>query len=415
MKILHLSESDLGDGAARGAYWLHKALLAEGVNSRMLVQVKLSQDDTVISANGLRGLPARLVGALRAKIDQSPLHLYPKREPVGWFCGWLPSRVPSIIRRLKPDLVHLQWYSILLAIQQLKTLRAPLVCTMRGMHVFTGGCGFAGTCTRFKSTCGDCPQLHSRREEDLSRWTYRRKLRHWNGLPLHIVGVSTWLSEQAAASTILKSFPISTIQNGVNIDTFRPQDRARAREKWGLPQDKVILLLGAFGGAEDPRKGGAFVPEVMRRLRELPDAPANIEIVLFGGSSGASMRLPYPMHQYGFIRNDHDLATLYSAADMLVAPYVQDACPKMPIESIACGTPVVAFNNTGVTDLVDHQKTGYLAKDLDSEDMAQGIVWTLKNSSALDLHAAARKMAKARFDARQVARRYLDLYQQVCH
>ncbi|NQV02863.1 MAG: glycosyltransferase, partial [Bacteroidia bacterium] len=114
---------------------------------------------------------------------------------------------------------------------------------------------------------------------------------------------------------------------------------------------------------------------------------------------------------FGHVRNDKMLVDLYSAADVTVLPSLQEAFGQMATESMACGTPVVAFDGTGLTDIVEHKKNGYLASRADITDLAIGINWVLTNGERHEILAAnARSTAVEQFDIRKVARRFIDLY-----
>ena len=75
MRVLHLSTFDIRGGAARGAYWLHRALCDAGLDSQMLVGRKYGSDPTVIE---LREPLHRLASAVRGRLDGLPLRGYRK-------------------------------------------------------------------------------------------------------------------------------------------------------------------------------------------------------------------------------------------------------------------------------------------------------------------------------------------------
>ena len=116
----------------------------------------------------------------------------------------------------------------------------------------------------------------------------------------------------------------------------------------------------------------------------------------------------------GVISDDRQLATLYAAADIMVVPSRQEAFGKTLIEAMACGTPVVAFGDGGPVDIVDHMRTGYLARPFDPATLAEGILWCLESGDRRDaLGRAARRKVEDHFDAAFVGRRYLDHYHRV--
>jgi hypothetical protein len=118
------------------------------------------------------------------------------------------------------DLVHLHWVNGLVGVRTLSKIKKPVLWTLRDMWPITGGCHYSLDCTRFKKACGQCPQLGSARDRDLSRWVVRRKERT---LPSHmrVVGISHWLSECARQSTLFRKFPVATISNGVDTQGFQ--------------------------------------------------------------------------------------------------------------------------------------------------------------------------------------------------
>ena len=89
----------------------------------------------------------------------------------------------------------------------------------------------------------------------------------------------------------------------------------------------------------------------------------------------------FPDHYLGHLHDDFSLRALYSAADALVVPSLQDNLPNTAVEAQACGTPVVAFNIGSLGDIVEHKRTGYLAKAFETGGLAAGIRWVLGHGS----------------------------------
>jgi glycosyltransferase involved in cell wall biosynthesis len=137
-------------------------------------------------------------------------------------------------------------------------------------------------------------------------------------------------------------------------------------------------------------------------------------LAVFGGSrhppASEDRRWGLPALHLGRFEDDVALALIYAAADVLIAPYLEDNLPFVVLEALACGTPVVAFAAGGVPDAIDHQKNGYLAPVGAVEELARGIEWVLAVPERHNaLRAAARATAEARFDIRDCARRYREL------
>jgi glycosyltransferase involved in cell wall biosynthesis len=111
--------------------------------------------------------------------------------------------------------------------------------------------------------------------------------------------------------------------------------------------------------------------------------------------------------------NQPCLRTLYSAAELLVVPSRQDNLPNTGVEVHACGTPVVAFRTGGLPDIVDDQRTGYLAQPFEPHDLAAGIRWVLADPARRQaLGHAARKHAVQLWNPARVAGLYAEVYRQ---
>ena len=127
--------------------------------------------------------------------------------------------------------------------------------------------------------------------------------------------------------------------------------------------------------------------------------------------------LGFPIHYTGHLHDDLSLRALYSAADAIVVPSRQEAFGQTASEAHAGATPVIAFHTGGLRDIVEHQRTGYLAKAFDTEDLAEGIAWVLAQRATGQsgglLSQQACERAEARFAAPLVAAQYRAVYEQI--
>lgn len=414
LKVVHVSPIDVMGGAARGAYALHKALQDVEIDSRMLVLRKYSDDESVITGRGARG-PSILIQALRDRLDRLPLRFYKWDPAYWWTVGWLPFDITREIEALDPDIVHFHWAGRGAApIGMLPRLqRFRKVWTLRDMWPLTGGCHYTGECERYRTGCGHCPQLGSNTKLDISAWQWHRKERAWRDVEIVYVAPSRWMADCAFSSPLRHGNPVHNIPNGVDVTEFKPIDRAAARHAWNLPQDRRLILFGAINSTGDPRKGFSYFAEAMRLLAA-SGQNTSLMAVVFGAATVPQVDLGCETRYIGQLRDNVGLALLYSAADVMVVPSVQENAGKTSIEAMACGTPVVAFANSGQVEIVDHKQTGYLAEDLSAEDLARGIEWCLQSRQACDtLALQARARAAERFDIRKIARQYADLYQSI--
>ncbi|MBD2603155.1 glycosyltransferase family 4 protein [Scytonema hofmannii FACHB-248] len=412
MKILHLSTHDISGGAARAAYRLHKGLQYIGLDSQMLVQEKLSDDKTVIAPK------IRLnqgIAKTKLTFETLPLKFYGQRSNTSFFTQWLPDRVVPQVAQINPDIINLHWISAaFMQIETLAKLKQPLVWTLHDSWGFTGGCHVIGECDRYTVSCGACPQLNSGNDWDLSRWVWKRKAKAWKDLNLTLVSPSSWLANCASSSSLFQNLRIEVIPHGLDTQIFRPINQVLAREILNLPQDKKLILFGALQATSDRNKGFHLLQP---SLQELSKAGWNDSwnVVIFGASQPENPPdLGFKTHYLGHLHDNMSLASVYSAADVMLVPSLQESFGQTASESLACGTPVVAFNSTGLKDIVDHEQNGYLAKPYEVEDFAKGITWVLENAERHQkLSFYAREKAEREFTLQLQARRYSALFQEI--
>ncbi len=406
MNPLIISTSDIDGGAARAAYRLHEGLLADGVNSRMLVRAKFSVDRAVTAYKPT-------IAQLGSSLDQLPLRLYPKRNKNMYSLQWFPDAIATKVAQMAPDIINLNWFcSGYLQIETMAKFKQPLVWTLHDMWAFTGGCHYSEDCDRYTNSCGACPQLKSDRDWDLSRWVWRRKMKAWQNLDLTIVTASNWLAECAKSSSLFKNLRVEVIPYSLDLKNYKPIERSVARNLLNLPQDKQLILFGASSGAmNDLRKGFHLLYPALQNLSK-SGWQDRVELVVFGAAPPDNpIDLGFNVHYLGRLHDDITLALGYSAADVNIVPSMQEAYGQTASESIACGTPVVAFDVTGLKDIITHQQDGYLAKPFAVDDLARGIAWVLEDRDRHQkLSDRARAKAEREFASKVQASRYESLF-----
>ncbi len=412
MRIRHLSFSDLDGGAARAAYRLHTGMVQAGVDSHFLVRHKLSDDKTVIPLH--TGIVSRFLSYHRAAIDRLPVRaLYPRLQAPWFFPNWtfdLISRHPDV---QAGQIVQLHWVSGgFLRPESLRTMQKPIVWRLSDFWPFSGGCHYPWDCRRFEESCGTCPQLGSLNERDLSTWVFNRKKAAYDHLDLTIVAPSTWIAEHARRSQLFRSHPVHVIHNGIDLDMFRPIPRSVAVEALGLDPTRKYVLFGAIHGTTDERKGFAFLFKALQQMKaRFPED--FIELLVFGSSRPADNRaLPFPTRFLGVLKDDLSLKLAYNAADVFVAPSLEENFSSTVLEAVACGRPVVAFDTGGMPDLIEHQVNGILAPIRDSVALAEGITSILSfPQRAEELGAQARRRAEREFSLQGQTAKYVRLYE----
>ncbi len=407
MKPLLICKNDIQGGACRAAYRLHQSLHGIGVPAQMLVQNKVSDDRFVI---GAKTLLRQKLSNFRESLDALPVNLYKQRENTTFWSEWLPDTINNKVNKLNPDIINLHWIcGGYLQIETIGKFNKPVAWTLHDMWPFTGGCHYSGDCDRYTQSCGNCPQLKSKSKWDLSSWVWQRKAKTWAKLNLTVITPSRWLAERARSSSLFKDVRIEVIPNGIDTTRYKPVKRI-ARELLNLPQDKQLILFGAMKPS-DRRKGFHLLEPALQSLSK-SGWREHAELIVFGSSQPNSQAdLGFRTHYLGRLGDDIALALVYAAADVLIAPSIQDNLPNTVLEALACGTPCVAFNTGGLPDAIEHQINGYLAQPYKIEELAQGIVWVLENEDRQQkLSYRAREKAEKEFSLALQANRYLAIF-----
>lgn len=398
MNVVHLITSDIG-GAAKAAFRLNEALNANGIISKVI-----TMSDALKNKKYSERVIQRIKMGVFARVPVS------KKRRYYYFNDDLNGVFLDTITDIKDaDIIHLHWVTdgmlSLTSMKRLFALKKPIVWTLHDMHPFTGGCHYDYQCGKYKSICGNCPAIQSKRNRDFSTWNQAQKRKILKDGNIRIVGCSRWIANCARESTVMKELTCSVIPNGINTDIYTVINRMTALEalKLGRFHNKKIILFGAMDSTSDDRKGYVYLKKALISLD-----PQKYICLIFGGNLQEEM--PLETYSVGFLRDDISLALLYSCADVFVAPSIQENLANTVLESLACGTPVVAFDIGGMPDMIDHKKNGYLAKAYDVDDLARGIGCCCENEK---LGVAARNKILEDFTYGKVAEQYGRLYEEM--
>jgi glycosyltransferase involved in cell wall biosynthesis len=415
MKIVHLSTSDISGGAARAAHRLHTGLRRLSYGSSMFVANRASVDPTVITFVPPIDLSNRLRRRLRRERITRSFMRYRVSRPASYerFSDDRTQHGAALVHQLPPgDVVNLHsiasfidYRTFFAAVPQ----HTPVVWTLHDMNPFTGGCHYDDGCGRYMDGCGVCPQLGSDDAADLSHKIWERKRKIFAQIKpgrLHIVTPSHWMAGMVKCSILLGGCPVTVIPYGLDVDDFAPRPRCPARNILGVPQNARVVLFVAEA-MEIRRKGFALLAKALAGLADL----TNLFVISVGRRKPA-IDTQFPHLHLGHISNDRLLSLVYSAADILVCPALQENLAQTALESLACGTPIVGFAVGGFPDMVRQGVTGLLVPPQDVPALRAAIADSLQDvSRRAEMAANCRRIAVEEYSLEVQARRYVELYQ----
>ncbi len=425
MNVVHLSTYHQFGGAAIAATRLHRALNRTGLAESTLLVGTSARQERHIAEPGVRYLANNFLAEQTAfgRFVAERLYFLPYERDRSVRFLFSPAVFganltfhPAI---QQADVLHLHWINFgFLSIDTLRALFAlkkPIVWTLHDQWAFTGGCHYTRGCDHYLEHCHRCPYLKNPGERDLSYRIFEQKLALFAEANICFTPPSRWLADDAMRSTLLRRFPFVVIPNPLDLDLYCPVARADANDRLDLPatpqsaRGPVRLLFGS-ASVTDPRKGFQYFAEALTRLHE-QRPELSVEVLIFGkGRNYLIDQLPYPVRHLGVLTSTDDVVAAYNAADALVVPSLEDNLPNTVLESLACGTPVVAFATGGIPELIDHQQTGYLATTGSVPELADGLAFILTHPDPETLRQNARQTAQTRFSEEVVATAYAKLY-----
>jgi len=416
MKVLFVNTNENYGGAARAAYRIMRGVQQNGVDVEMFVKNWSTRSKDVrtiwefVPTNPIYKAYNWVIEKIKNKWYHYKWHPY-KRTKLNDFMSDLRSMsCHGALQKMDYDIVHLHWINQrFLDINELKKINKPIVWTLHDSWAFTGLCHVPYECKQYEIHCGACPMLGSNVEQDYAHEVFEKKREAYKDLNLHIVTPSKWLGECAKKSVLLGRFPVHVIPNCIDTDLYQPIVKAEARKILGLESDKRYLLFGAMHVMQDANKGFAYLKEALKQIKD-----ADIELLVYGTNNNLQCYgLPIPAHSLGYINNDKMMVLLYNAADVCVVPSLSENLSNTIMESLACGTPVVAFHIGGNGDMIDHEKNGYLAKEKDSDDLANGIQWCMEHNQKGELSKNAREKVLNNYTIEIVSNQYKQLYEAI--
>jgi glycosyltransferase involved in cell wall biosynthesis len=406
MNVLHVIAGDLSGGAARGALWLHQGLLKKNVNSNILTNSQNNLNSKRIYSLS-KSFFFRLKLSLLTRSAEISKLIYYKRYKTIFSTGFDGIDITKHHFYKNADIVNFHWINGLVNVNTMKNISKPVVWTLRDMWPMTGGCHHVFVnCKNYQKECGFCPHLKSKESKDLSYKILHNKIKNYPFENLTIVGVSEWISENAKNSRIFKNVSIVTISNNVDRKIFFPINKIKTRKKFNLPLKSKIIAVGAQD-LTDYYKGFDLFLKSLNNIKT-----KNFHILTFGKLTSKNLN-KYKHTNLGYIKNNLKMREIYSLADVYVSPSRIESFGKCVAEAMACGTPSVAFSKTGSEDIITHKVDGYIASNLDSSDLANGIDWVLGYKNKKKIFNSSIDKINRNFSIEKISSKYKKLYENI--
>lgn len=325
------------------------------------------------------------------------------------FHSWAATkRLCRKLKEIQPDVVHLHnlhsnYISLPVLFAFLKSERIPTVVTLHDCWMYTGYCYYyhGNHCDGWKNQCRSCPATSHPFQKRIEKM-YQEKLFFFENGNCAIVGVSNWITEDAKQSLLGHAPIVRTVYNWIDTDLFHPHDsKASVFSHYQIPTEKKLVIGVSQGWSA--RKG---LHEFERIAELCPEA-----FVLLVGN-GDQVRERENLKCIGFTQSREELIEIYSAADLFVNPSRMETFGLVTAEAMACGAPVIAYDNTALHEIVG-DGCGYLIEDGNGERLAETVHEYLQGNLPEPDRERCIDWVRSKLDKERQICKYLVIYKEL--
>ena len=400
--VSHISTSDSFGGSAVSANRIHLKLIEKKIYSRIFTGNKLQKNNLVNYLTKYRQI---------RYIDRYANILSNK---LGFQYDFIPSNL-FLNRELKKTNIF-QFYNLhggyfsLGTIEKLSRI-APIILRFSDYWPLTGHCAFPGDCEKWKKICTNCPDLSTYPSVGLDQTErlWKKKKRIFSDIDITLVVPTDKMYAEVNKSLFFKNKKIYKIPNGVDVNSFFSEDKVFAKKSLKIPNIFTVLFI-AHVAFDNYRKGTHLLEKILHKFRN----DKNIQFLIVGNNSLKWRKLGYSnIYTFDFTENIEDKKLFFCASDCKILTSINENFPNVILESMACGTPVIAFESGGVKEIIKNDN-GILVKKEDIEKMEDKIR-NLKKSYSIwkKLSTNAIKTIKTKFSSEVEIKKYIQIYDKI--
>jgi len=394
MKILHVVGGNFKSGAFKGAYILHKALVKNKIDSKILND---SPNESI--SDNYKDIMFINVNYLEKNLNKCFCYfekflkslILPSPRSTFTF-ALFGADITKLQDYKNADIIHIHWLSDgFINLKSISKIKKPIVWTMRDMWPFTGGAHYTMDFKKYENS------IISKYIQNLKKKSFKRGIK--------FISISNWLKQKAEKSYVLKDFKINNVYNNIDFENFELIEKENAKSILKINTNKKIILFGA-NNPQLERKGWKIFLQTLKKIDK-----SKYFLIIFGKfwSNKILEDIGIEYKSFGNVSDQKFLNLIYSSSDMFIAASIQEAFGKTWAEAMACGLPIVCFKETSAAEIVEHKLDGYVVNEIDESKLLEGINWLASSHDHSTNRDRIRNKAKM-FEAQKVANNYIEIY-----
>lgn len=327
--------------------------------------------------------------------------------PTFFMLLWLNKIRPDIVHIHCPNFYNLNLYMLF---RYLKKKNYGVIITNHAEFFYTGNCPYAEDCRGYLSGCLKCEKVFDVKHPYIvnrtnTEWKRMRKAFE-NFDRLQMTAVSEWVKKRCQESPITEKIPVRVIENAVDGTIFHRKEVfwIKWKEEWRPDQKYILNVTSGFSDNEKDLKGGIHLIQTARELPEYIFWVAGNKYVEHYENIPSNVKL------LGNISDKSELSDLYNCADLTVLTSKRETYGMACAESLACGTPVVAFLAGGTESIALEEYTEFV--EYGNVHMLKEAIyrWIGKKK---DISFGLADIAGERYAKERMGKEYLQLYKEM--
>jgi len=225
---------------------------------------------------------------------------------------------------------------------------------------------------------------------------------------IDLVVASQWMYQRVKQSPILSHLPCHMIPLGLDTNIFKPREKGKSRDRFNIPLEAQVLAF-RYQSAANSLKGWQWLEKALIDLEI--DKPTYL--ISFDNKGGMEkLKDKYEVIELGWVHDQDLLCDAMNATDIFVMPSLAEAFGMMAVEAMACGTPVITFENTALSDVIQAPRAGIAVSYKNSQALAIAISDLLKDDcKRAQLSNEALNLVRSEYDVNIYISRHIKLYE----